>query len=197
MLMPVARPSHVFISHSTRDEAIATRIKLILDRLGLRAFVYGHSPWAGRNRFAAIAARLRECSYVVVLLTRSAEKSPWVNQEIGFAAALEKAVVPLVELRGPRGRRIAYFGFTELSDPINLRPAEPEEAIRDLLLSVASRARSEGRWRGTIRLKCICGRIGSYRVRNLTVWQWDCKVCGRRLTVSPVTYEPLAQADEG
>ncbi len=86
----------VFVSHASKDNGLALRVAEIMDSIGLRAFVYEKYRVGGQNRFEVIRDRITECPYFVLLLTKNARSSQRVNQEIGFAAAMKKQIIPLV-----------------------------------------------------------------------------------------------------
>lgn len=184
----------VFVSHASKDRDTASRLSAILDSIDLAAFVYEDYQVAGQNRFEVIRNRITECPYFVLLLTRSARASQWVNQEIGFAAAMEKVIIPLVEVTAVRGRRIPHYGFAELSDPLNLVLNQPQDAIGELLRTLMEYAGRDKHWSGSIRLRCKCGWTGRRAVRYLRQWEWDCPRCQEKISHSPLTFEPLPQA---
>lgn len=183
----------MFISHASKDAGLASRIANALDPLGLSAFVYENYRVGGQNRFEVIGERITECPYFVLVLTKRARSSQWVNQEIGFAAANDKELIPLVGVSPVRKRRMPHFGFAELSDPLDLDPGKPESAIGELLRTLMSYARRDKYWQGMIRLTCKCDWRGRKGVRNLTQWDWACPSCHRIISVSPVTFEPIPQ----
>ncbi len=123
----------VFVSHASRDRELALRLAAILDSLGIPTFVYEKYQVGGQNRFEVIRDRITECPYFVVLWTRRGRAREWVNQEIGFATAKDKQIIPLVETSPILKRRIPHLGFAELNDPLNLSPDQPEECIGELL----------------------------------------------------------------
>ena len=167
------------------------RIAAILDSIGLPAFVYEKYSLAGQNRFEVISNRISECPYFIVVLTKTARKSQWVNQEIGFAAAKGKEIIPLVEVSSVKRRRIPHFGFAELSDPLNLMLDQAEDAIRETLHTLKEYAKRDKYWTGMIRLECQCGWRGRKGTKDLTLWQCDCPACQEKILHSPVTFEPL------
>lgn len=179
----------VFIGHASTDKSLTLRIAAILDSLGLATFVYEKYSRGGQNRFDVIKEKISECPYFVLLLTKRARRSEWVNQEIGFAVAKEREIIPLVEVSQIRQRRLPYFGFTELKDPINLVTNQPEDAIRELLRTLMDYAKRDRYWRGLIQLSCTCGWKGRKGVKDLTIWQWNCPYCQQIISVSPVTFE--------
>ncbi len=168
---------------------LASRIGRILDSIGLPTFVYGDYSVAGQNRFSVIRDRISECPYFVLLLTRRARSSQWVNQEIGFATAKEKEIIPLVETSDVRERRIQHFGFTELHDPIDLNIDHPEKAIGLVLNTLMSYAKRDRHWTGMITLTCRCGSRNRKGLHDLTQWRWNCTRCMSVIEVSPVTFE--------
>ncbi len=189
--MTTSRPYLVFVSHATKDSELASRLATILDSIDLPAFVYEKDSVAGQNRFEVIRNRISECPYFIVMLTTAARRSQWVNQEIGFAAAHEKEMIPLVEVSQIRKRRIPNVGFLELSDPLDLMLARPQDAIGETLRTLMEYARRDHYWRGLIRLQCICGWRGRKGTGNLTRWEWDCPSCQAKISHSPLTFEPL------
>ena len=160
----------VFLSHLSRESPLANRIATILDSIGLPTFVYGKYRIGGQNRFEVIKSQITTSPYFALLLTRKACSSMWVNQEIGFAAALGKPIIPLVETSPTLQRRIPYSGFVELSDPIDLATNDPKDAIGELLRTLMVYAKGDKRWSGWIRLTCQCGNTRSYRHRDLSQW---------------------------
>jgi hypothetical protein len=90
-------PYRVFLSHSGTD---APWVKYIAGRaraVGVEAYLYEHDPQPGHSIAEKVKQAIARSDAVVVLLTRSAHRSAYVQQEIGFAEAKGKLVVPLVE----------------------------------------------------------------------------------------------------
>ena len=191
--MTTGRQFLVFVSHASVDKELALRLAAILDSIDLPAFVYEKYSVGGQNRFEVIRNRISECPYFIVVLTRAARNSQWVNQETGFAAAKEKEIIPVVEVSGIRGRRIRNFGFAELSDPVDLMLPQPQDAIQEILRTLMEYAKRDLHWSGRIRLRCRCGWTGRRAVRNLTQWEWDCPACREKIAHSPLTFEALPQ----
>lgn len=90
----IKRRPAVFISHSGYDE--------FLDKLHrhLQDYDVIISDWkdkAGTSLANKVQADISWADLVVVVLTPTAASSAWVNQEIGFARALGKKILPIVE----------------------------------------------------------------------------------------------------
>ncbi len=71
----------IFISHSSKDREFATWISVDLAN-------YGHNPWmdeweikAGESIPRKIGRGIKECDFVVVILSKHAVKSRWVENE--------------------------------------------------------------------------------------------------------------------
>ena len=90
--------SAIFISHSTKDNAIADKIKARLVKDGHRSVFLDFDPEdgipAGRNWERELYARLRGCQAVVVLCSEHSMASRWCFAEIAFSRSLGKVLIP-------------------------------------------------------------------------------------------------------
>jgi hypothetical protein len=75
----------VFISHSHKDEALATKVVTYLEAAGLDAWYDKREIMPGDNWAEKIAKGLRESDAMVVLLTASALDSESVRRDIDYA----------------------------------------------------------------------------------------------------------------
>jgi nucleoside 2-deoxyribosyltransferase len=87
----------VFLSHSSIDTNWVTWIAANAQQVGIEVYLYEHDPQPGRLVAEKIEAAIQSCDALVVLLTGASESSPYVQQEVGYAKALKKVVVPLVQ----------------------------------------------------------------------------------------------------
>lgn len=87
----------VFISYSRtdRDQAIAGLLSQLLRARGVLVY-FDEGQTRGVRITKLVGNDLRDCDAMIVLLTDQSESSPWVNQEIGFASALYKPVLPVL-----------------------------------------------------------------------------------------------------
>ena len=112
----------VFISHSSSDYEVITKVKETLEVQGFYVYLAEEDVRAGTYLPAKIEEAIRRCDVVLAILTSKASKSAWVQQELGYAKAIGKLIIPLVEeevnvtgfLTG-----VEYIRF----DPRNLEPA--------------------------------------------------------------------------
>lgn len=91
--------SQIFISHSSRDKAIAQEIGARLSSQGHRELFLDFDPEqgipAGRDWEREIYRQLRACRAVLVLCSQHAMSSNWCFAEIAFAKSLGKDVFPI------------------------------------------------------------------------------------------------------
>jgi hypothetical protein len=91
--------SAIFISHSSRDDAVAGELKARLEQQGHRSVFLDFDPEngvpAGREWERELYARLRGCQAMVVLCSEHSMASRWCFVEIALARFLGKALVPI------------------------------------------------------------------------------------------------------
>jgi hypothetical protein len=88
----------IFISHSSLD---ISKVR-ILEKLILQTKIFIPKIVADdREPFKLlekkVIAGIRQCEYFVPIVTRQSIVTQWMNQEIGYAVALEKKIIPIVE----------------------------------------------------------------------------------------------------
>jgi hypothetical protein len=86
----------VFISYSTRDLPVATRLQEWIAAAGAKPFLAEYSLAPGRPLGADILAAIKNCNLFLLLWSQNAAGSEWVPQEIGVARGASKQIMPLV-----------------------------------------------------------------------------------------------------
>lgn len=91
-------PRKVFISYAHDDD---NKRKMLYRRIlkaeaGLDPVVIVNRQFPGKPLADKVAEGIQECEFFVPILTKAALKNQWVNQEIGYAFALKKPIVPIV-----------------------------------------------------------------------------------------------------
>jgi WD40 repeat protein len=121
--------SAIFISHSSRDNAVAGELKARLAGQGHRSVFLDFDPEdgipTGRDWERELYARLRGCQAVIVLCSEHSMASRWCFAEIAFARSLGKALLPL-----KIGDCTIPAAFTDVQK-VDLR-ADPEAGYRRL-----------------------------------------------------------------
>jgi hypothetical protein len=91
--------SAIFISHSSKDNAVAVEIRDWLDGLGHHSVFLDFDPAdgipAGRDWEQELYRRIRACRAVIVLCSRHSMASRWCFMEITHARALGKHLFPV------------------------------------------------------------------------------------------------------
>ena len=75
----------VFISHSSEDEALASKVVSYLEQAGLDVWYDGREIMPGDNWADKVAQGLRESEAMVVLVTPSALESNSLRRDIDYA----------------------------------------------------------------------------------------------------------------
>src|SRR5260221_12995564 len=89
----------VFISYSSKDEALATKIVASLEDAGLDAWFNKREIMPGDNWAEKIAQGLKESNAMVVLVTADAMESDAVRSNISYALsekAFSKRLIPVL-----------------------------------------------------------------------------------------------------
>lgn len=86
----LSRPREVFLSHSSRDRRVATRIADVLRRHGIPVW-YSRTHLRGAQQWHdEIGDALNRCDWFIVLVSKSAVGSRWVKHELVFALDSER-----------------------------------------------------------------------------------------------------------
>ena len=94
----------VFISYANADRSVADLLVERIEKTGVRCWIAPRDEVPGLRYGDVIDEAVEQAKIVVVLFSKSALKSEWVNREVELAAALHKIIVPVrvddVQLRG-------------------------------------------------------------------------------------------------
>lgn len=87
----------IFFSHSSRDQRWCEWLATEAEKVGVTAYLAEHDPRPGTQLAGKVRQNIKRCDAFVVLLTDSTANSSYVHQEIGYAVAQKKLVIPLVQ----------------------------------------------------------------------------------------------------
>ena len=124
-----------FISHSVSpaDYSLVTMIANLLWQRGIHTYIPEIYP--GTPAMKQIELQIQNSDAVLVLVTRDTARSAWVHQEIGFAKAKAKWILPLIE------RRVNPEGFLQDLDWVEfdrLHTGPDFEKVADYLKNQAN-----------------------------------------------------------
>ena len=126
------KPLNIFISHHSRDERMAERLKQLLDRVfhGTVRIFLSSDLAGGTNWLDAIKKEMDKAPLTIVLVTKTSLKRPWVWFELGAAWHAEACVIPLraknagdlpYPLNSLVGRLLSHHGLAKLCQDIGGR----------------------------------------------------------------------------
>lgn len=90
-------PLTIFLSYPREDLWLAYKIQKILAGVGVYVFIAELFPEPGAALWEKIKGMILRSDLIIVLWTKNALSSAFLNQELGFAEAQNRLIVPIVE----------------------------------------------------------------------------------------------------
>ncbi len=88
----------IFISYSDYDK---DKVKLIVEKLEgnekFESLVIAFNREALKPLAQKVADGINQCEIIIPILTKKSISTQWINQEIGYATAIGKRIMPIVE----------------------------------------------------------------------------------------------------
>jgi hypothetical protein len=148
----------IFFSHSMRDRKWCEWLAADAEKLGITAYLAEHDPQPGKLLAEKIKRNIGSCNALVVLITDSSVSSSYVQQEIGWALAKRKLVIPLVQPGIPQTELAMLQGVEYIEfDFHNPRPGK--ESLAGELRRLAELQRKQGELETLIALGLIVGAL--------------------------------------
>jgi hypothetical protein len=122
-------PYSIFFSHSGADHQWAQWIAQAARNSGIGVYLFEHDPQPGRPLAEKIKASINSSDALVVLLTLRSQFSAYVQQEIGYAEAQRKLIIPLVWT----GAQKPALAMLEGREYVPFDPARPHVALNTLV----------------------------------------------------------------
>jgi len=133
----------IFFSHSNNDRHWCEWLAEDAGSIGVTAYLAEHDQQPGRMLAEKVEANIARSEAVVVLLTDNSANSAYVQQEIGFALAHKKLVIPLVR-PGLSDEKLAMLKGLEYIEFDFENPRPARESLAAELGRVAERQRKQG-----------------------------------------------------
>ena len=90
----------IFISYSDTDKNKMRAIeRLIYSTDFLKPIIIADNRQALTHLTEKVKTGIFECDYFLPILTRNSISTQWINQEIGFATAINRKAIPIVEIQ--------------------------------------------------------------------------------------------------
>lgn len=118
---------NVFISHSVSDLNVVYQFKYWLEVNGIGVYVADYQPQLGISLPVKIANAIKQTDCVIAILTTYGDRSAWVNQEIGYAKAAGKLVIPVIE------EGVDLKGFVADVEYVTFQSYDPAMAITNVI----------------------------------------------------------------
>jgi hypothetical protein len=119
----------IFLSHSKADVQWVKWISQHAQAVGIAVYLYEHDPQPGRLIADKVKLAIQDSNALVVLLTANSQFSAYVQQEIGFAEASKKLIIPLVQ----PGIQTASLAMLEGRESVPFDFRNPQQALLKLL----------------------------------------------------------------
>lgn len=116
------RTRTIFLSHTASDAAVATRIAADLRGRGIRVILPQEEIAPGDRIASKVAAAIERSDSVVVLMSRDAAASHWVQKELQVARDQSRRIIPVIvgEMEIPDSiREIRYLKLDHYDDTLN------------------------------------------------------------------------------
>ncbi len=84
---------YAFISYSTKNQAEGDAVRALFNRKGIKTWMAPYDIPAGSGYAAEISQAIKNCACLVLLLSKSAQNSTWVDKEVERALAHKKSVI--------------------------------------------------------------------------------------------------------
>jgi len=117
----------VFISHSVADLGLVYQLKHWLELNSIETYLAELYPQPGISLADKVARAIEQSNCVIALISRDGGRSKWVNQEIGYAWAKDRLVIPVVEAGE------SLVGFPEGREYISFDRSNPANAINQVI----------------------------------------------------------------
>ena len=107
-------------------------VKRQIEALGVDVYLAEHDPKPGTSIAAKIEAALKASHILVVLITTHGLNSNYVHQEIGIARALQKPIIPVIDINVDTDR----LGMLTEVEWLEVDFTQPTEALEKLTTSI-------------------------------------------------------------
>jgi tetratricopeptide (TPR) repeat protein len=139
-------PSHIFISHASKDDPFVKELRLALEGHGLPVWVDSRNLRGGSKLAPEISEAIKTARQIIVVLSPNTVNSPWVRKEIQQALAVEQEkkaegyrVIPLL-LPGIEPSALAlWFDEEPVGVRVELKTGALSEALPQILAALGER----------------------------------------------------------
>ncbi len=138
--------SHVFISHSSKDDNFVRELRDALEGLGISTWVDSRELVGGSKLAPEIEGAIERSRQFVVVLSANTVDSPWVRKEIQKALEVERRhqghsyrVIPLLLADVEPAALVSWFGEEPVGIRVEVKVGGLSEAMPQLLAALGER----------------------------------------------------------
>jgi len=116
-----------FFSYKNTDKIYAGKIKASLERYGIDVFLAHEDIKVSKEWDEEILKALKNCDFVLLLLTKNFQESEYTDQETGIAIGLEKKIIPIkVDETDP-------YGFIDKLQALKLHSDDIDKSCEEII----------------------------------------------------------------
>lgn len=132
--LELVRKMFVFLSHSSKDKDFVRRLAHDLEQEGIDVWIDEEGLHVGDN-LSKILSKIKEATFIVVVMSLSAQQSDWVRREIDLARNMGNIrVLPILieEIEGGWGGELARQAVADFRNQLEYRRyIDSDKAIAD------------------------------------------------------------------
>src|SRR5437016_5161848 len=114
----------VFISHTTKDDAVVKKIRQALESLKMVVWEDSRELPPGAKLTPEVQKAIKDHEHFIAVLSVNAINSAWVKKEIKYALRLKKNVIPVM-LPGIEPSSLRHwFGSSPHAEPVAMKIAD-------------------------------------------------------------------------
>lgn len=124
----------VFISFANKNYGLVTRLRRQIDKCEkFTSIVVTETDRSDAKLLSTdkVEKGINQCKYFVPILTEDSINTQWINQEIGYAIAKKKVILPIVQKSLLTGKLLKGWIHSEKDLPYLFNVASPEQGIKD------------------------------------------------------------------
>ncbi len=134
-------PLKVFFSHNNEDAEWVLQIVAYVKSMGIQAYAYENDAQPGHDIAPKIKGAITRSDILIAFLTQNGYTSPYVQQEIAYAEAKGKLIIPLLE----KGVPARALGMLPDREYISFDAADPQQAVLNLAAYLSHLATDKAR----------------------------------------------------
>jgi len=144
------------------DKAHASKIKVILEKYGIDVFLAHDDIKVTKEWDDEVIKNLKQCDFVLLLLTENFRQSDYTDQETGIAIGLDKEIIPIKVDTDP-------YGFIDKKQALKLNLNDMEKSCLEIIQLIKDESNLEEKINNSL-------IIGIIKSKNFIECNLKCKL---------------------